>query len=522
MKNFKLRFWLILLVIFTCVVSSCVEEEKEGLRSPKPGVGSEVVARIGRNNITLQDLDNDLQLVFYDIAEQKYNLRLARLNALVNGEANFSSKRDDIEIYLKLPEPPRIQLPESSKFIRGNQDAPVTLEMYCSYQSPHCKTIQPVIRRLLEVYKGWVRQTHFDFPLKFHREGIQAASAARCAAVQNKFWEYHDALYVLTPEFDSDTYLQLAKQLQLDIHLFEDCLSSDSPKDSVVGSRDHALDLGLKNVPVIFINGLYLKGVRNFEQYAFWVDKELQSMGIKSKEKYRWKDSETIADRNLPATRLPLMLLGVSESTVEGKSKALIAVKEASAEYFSAGQKISDNILLLRLHSNFAVIESRGGLEKLPLKGREGAEVLLTYTHGQSEELKRRIEQPLGPGTRKLIASSGVLTLGQAWLSRHLEQRQALEAKFTEAELEVEGHHLMRLEGVADNEFFTALGFQENDVLLRVNDSWVHSGQNKLWDALSSGQLIDVVFMRKGLPQRIQYVVEELSYFEKNSNTERE
>ncbi|WP_226648360.1 thioredoxin domain-containing protein [Microbulbifer variabilis] len=518
MWQLKLLFRLVVLISLSYIAVGCMKKGDGITATSKQNNSSGLAARIDGRTITLQELDSTLELALYDIAEQEYELRLNKLNAWIdkkNGK-NVSGKK--VEILLNAPEPPRINLPTSDQSIRGNDEAPVTLTVFCSFQSPHCKAIQPTLRRLMSTYKGWVNQAYFDFPLKFHKEGIKAAMAARCADDQGRFWEYHDALYVLTPEIDGDTYPQLIKQLELDAQKFELCLSSDAPKQAVIENRDWALSLGLKNVPVIFINGLYLKGPRRFEQYAYWVEKELRSMGINPKETHVWKDGETIDDRDLPVTNLPLILLGVSESSTKSKSKALIEVKETAAKYYNVGQELLAGASLLRIHPSYVVIESKAGLEKLPLKGKEGTDSLLTYSHEQSAELKRRIEQPLGPGTRKLIGSSGVLTLGQSWLSKQLEQREALEAKFIEAELEVEGYHLMRLEGITGNEFFTALGFQENDVLMRVNDSWVHSGQNTLWEALASGQIIDVAFMRKGLPQRIQYVVEEQGYFEKDAN----
>ncbi|WP_444921498.1 thioredoxin domain-containing protein [Microbulbifer sp. CnH-101-G] len=516
MWQLKLLLRLIVLVSLGYVAVGCMGKGEKITSQQIQSSSYEAAARIDGRVITLQELDSTLELALYDIAEQEYELRLNKLNAWIDKENGNIASSKKIEILLTTPEPPRITLPTASQDPRGSREAPVTLAVFCSFESPHCKAIQPVIRRLMSTYKGWVSQVHFDFPLKFHREGIRAGTAARCAADQGRFWEYHDALYVLTPEIDGDTYFQLIGQLQLDAQKFEMCLSSNTPKASVLENRNWALGLGLKNVPVVFINGLYLKGPRKFEQYAYWIEKELRSMGINPKETYVWKDDEIIDDRDLPITGLPLTLLGVSESSVKSKSKALIQIKEAVAKYYNVGQELLAGASLLRLHSSYAVIESKEGLEKLPLKGKGGTDVLQTHSYEQNAELKRRIEQPLGPGSRQLIASSGVLTLGQSWLSKQLEQREVLEAKFIEAELEVEGHHLMRLEGITNNEFFTALGFQENDVLMRVNDSWVHSGQNNLWDALTSGQIIDVAFMRKGLPQRIQYVVEEQGYFEKD------
>ncbi|AWF82257.1 hypothetical protein BTJ40_16240 [Microbulbifer sp. A4B17] len=514
MRQLKQLFKLIFLIGICAVLTGCTEEKGSVTTQIKKDTNTAVAIRIDGREVSLQELDHSLQLDLYDIEEQRYELRLRKIYALIDKEKKLSYDDKKIEVFLKPPSPPRVSIPFDQKNIRGNPEAPVSLAVFCSFQSPHCKAIQPVLHRLLSTYQGWVSHSYFDFPLKFHREGMNAGMAARCAAEQGMFWQYHDALYVLTPEINVDSYSQLVRQLNLDAKKFEMCLSNETPKEAMLSDRDRALSLGLKNVPVIFINGLYLKGPREFEQYAYWIEEELRSMGIDPKEKYVWRENDNIDDRGLPVTSLPLTLLGISESSIDNRSRVLIEVEEAAAEYYTTGQSLLENVSLLRIHSNFVVIENGLGLEKLPLKGEEQDIIPLTYSRQHDKELRQRIEMPQGDKGKKLIEPDGVLTLGQEWLAKQLEQRELLEAKFTQAELEVEGHHLMRLEGVADNEFFTALGFEENDVLLRVNDSWVHSGQNELWNALASGKIIDVAFMRKGLPHRLQYVVEELGYFE--------
>ncbi|MFS1524954.1 thioredoxin domain-containing protein [Microbulbifer sp. 2304DJ12-6] len=508
MKRRNGLFWLLLLhALFYCL-TACTDYEAAP-RAADTGQ-SPLAARIAGQEIRLEKIDNALQLALYDLAEMQYGLRVGRIYEL----ADKNNHKKAVEILLPVPVPPRIDLSSKSRLFRGNPKAPITISVFCSFQSPHCKSIQPVLRRLAERYRGWTRQAHLDFPLKFHKEGVQAAHAARCAAEQGGYWKYHDALYVQTPRLDGKLYLALAQRLQLDGARFQHCIKDADIRSKVLKDRKMAMDLGLKNVPVVLINGLYLKGSRTFEQYAYWVDRELHSMGVSTGEKYVWRDSNGINDRDLPFTTLPLALVGVSESSAEENSKGLIEVEQTRAQYFTLGQQLLPNVSLLRLHRRFAVIDHHGSLEKLPLKGEMATDIPLTDSHQQSEAARQRIEQPLGPGTGRLIEPSGVLTLGQAWLRKQLAQRELLEAKFTEAALAVEGHHLLRLEGIADSEFFNGLGLQENDVLLRVNDSWVHSGQNTLWEALTSGQIIDVTFMRKGLPYRLQYVVEELGYFE--------
>ncbi|MFA0812565.1 thioredoxin domain-containing protein [Microbulbifer epialgicus] len=518
MKKRNGLFWLPLLNVVFYFLIACTDHQEVRSKAQTETGSPPLAARIAGQEISLEKVDSALQLTLYDLQEMQYALRVDKIYEL----AAKNDNKKAVEILLPTPMPPRLDLPYKSDLFQGNPKAPITISVFCSYQSPHCKSIQPVLRRLAVQYQGWTRQANFDFPLKFHKEGIPAAHAARCAAEQGSYWNYHDALYVQTPKLDQEIYSALGQRLQLDSARFQQCMTDADIRSSVLKDRNMAMHLGLKNVPVVLINGLYLKGLRTFEQYAYWLERELRTKGVVSGEKYIWRDTSEKNDRNLPFTKLPLALVGVSGSSAKESYKALIEVERARAQYFILGQQLLPKVSLLRLYSGFAVIDNHGRVEKLPLRGKAGVDISLTDSRQQSEEARRRIEQPLGGGSRRLIKPSGVLTLGQEWLRKQLEHRELLEAKFIEAELEVEGYHLMRLEGVANNEFFTVLGFQENDVLMRVNDSWVHSGQNTLWDALASGEIIDVTFMRKGLPQRLQYVVEELGYFEEESDSQRE
>lgn len=498
--------WILYFFIFLCI-SACSEPDKSREVANTAASPAQLVARVGEREITAAELDEALKLELHDLALAEYELRLGKLSELLR------QGKGAVEVYLPAPQPPRIELPENIRTPRGNPDALITIAVFCSYQSPHCKAIQPALRRLAAEYAGWVKQVVYDLPLKFHREGLPAAMAVRCSEEQKALWNYQDGLYAYAGSLNDAVYRQLAAQAGLDLSVFSRCMQAASYRDQINSDVAFASDLGLRNVPVVFINGLYIKGPREYGHYAMWVERELRHLGVPKGQRHTWA-AQRRPGKDLPTTELPLALVGVSLSDKVDSSSALIEIEESRARNFSLGSEILPGVLLREIHRSFVVLDNRGEREKLPLKGDASARVPLTASGERDEETLRRIEQPLGEGSRRLVEPSGVLPLGREWLERQLQNRAALEKKFVEAEMAVEGHQLLRLEGIADSEFFTALGFEENDVLLRVNDSWVHSGQNNLWQALTSGQVVDVAFMRNGLPQRLQYIVEERGYFE--------
>lgn len=511
-------------MILPLVLSACGHGEQSGSTLQKND--NPVVARVGDNAITLAEVDQQIRLERHDLSIAEYELRFNTLKSLVDKQllstnaAESGVKKPTVNWLLPYPQPPRLTISTSERSLRGNPNAPVTLALFCSYQSVHCASTNLVIRELLNRYAGWVSLAPFDFPMHYHRQGKRAAQAVRCAGYQQAPWSYADGLYARAKALDERSYALLAAQQGLDEDGFKTCLEEATFSNEVEQDIALARDLGLQSVPVTFVNGLYIKGPKTAEHYAMWIDQELRRLGHDPASHHpaavRWR----LSTESMPETDLPLELTGTSVSSQADQSSALIRVRSESARSFAPGETLMPTITLERVYERHVILNVDGRRERLTLRGSDGDYVRVpqTGTMERDEETLRRIEQPEGE-SRKLVAPSGVLPLGQQWLEEQLRDREALEQKFVEADHVVDGYNLLRLEGIEDNEFFTALGFEEGDVVVRVNDTWVHSGQNQLWDALTSGEVIDVTFMRNGLPQRVQYVVQDKGYFEQPADS---
>ncbi|WP_226702419.1 thioredoxin domain-containing protein [Microbulbifer elongatus] len=536
LNNKHCRPSLTLLVMFFAVLLTACSADTRDERSTKAGEdhedhedheghqqeGQRIVARIGDSTITLQEVDQKIRLERHDLALAEYQLRFNTLKSMVDAMADAkrplptsTAEAPVVDWLLPYPQPPRLSIDTSGRPLRGNPEAPVTLAVFCSYQSVHCAATNLVLRELLERYAGWIAVMPFDFPMHYHRQGTQAAVAAQCASQQDAPWTYADGLYAQAKTLEVKTFGQLASQLGLAKDSFNQCLDKPERGDRVAADTALARSLGLQSVPVVFVNGLYTKGPRSQAHYAMWIDQELQRLGHDPASAHvdaaRWRQSgERIAE-----TDLPLQLSGTSVSSQPEQSTALIRVRDTSAGRFSTGAPVMPGVTLKRVHERHVILQVNDHLERLTLRGEDGnyVRVPMTTSTQRDDATMRRIEQPDGE-SRKLIPPSGVLPLGQEWLEKQLQNRAELERKFVAADHVVDGHNLLRLEGIENSEFFTALGFEEGDVVVRVNDTWVHSGQNQLWDALTSGEVVDVTYMRNGLPERVQYVVQEEGYFE--------
>jgi protein-disulfide isomerase len=63
------------------------------------------------------------------------------------------------------------------------------LAEYGDYQSPHCGSAYPIIKRMQEKLRGNLQFIFRNFPLaNIHPEATMAAVATEAAALQGKYW----------------------------------------------------------------------------------------------------------------------------------------------------------------------------------------------------------------------------------------------------------------------------------------------------------------------------------------------
>ncbi|MGE5208975.1 MAG: DsbA family protein [Alphaproteobacteria bacterium] len=146
-----------------------------------------------------------------------------------------------------------------SAHIRGNPDAPVTLEEFGDFQCPPCGQFAAFVHELLKEYDSRLRVVFRNFPLPAHKHAQEAAQAAEAAGLQGKFWEMYDTLYreqALWSEASNARGLfeSYAGAIGLDVDQFKKDMDSDKVRERI--DSDHALaeSLGVKVTPTLFIN----------------------------------------------------------------------------------------------------------------------------------------------------------------------------------------------------------------------------------------------------------------------------
>lgn len=137
----------------------------------------------------------------------------------------------------------------------GSDSAKVVVEEYSDFECPACKAAGSLVRTIETKYQGKIKLVYRFFPLPSHEFGMDSAVAAEAAAVQGKFWEFHDKLFDQQPYFSRDKLVVYAKDLGLDTNKFLCDLDSDVIKSRVESDQKKGLDLKVNATPTFFVNG---------------------------------------------------------------------------------------------------------------------------------------------------------------------------------------------------------------------------------------------------------------------------
>jgi len=144
----------------------------------------------------------------------------------------------------------------ASDHVLGPASAPVTLLEFGDYQCPYCADAHPMILQIIAALSPHLRFVFRHMVLiEVHPFAQFAAEAAEAAALQDKFWEMHDAIYQHQTELGSDLVSKLAHKLQLDLPRFDADLEARRGRARVKSDFMGGMRSGVAGTPTFVING---------------------------------------------------------------------------------------------------------------------------------------------------------------------------------------------------------------------------------------------------------------------------
>lgn len=143
----------------------------------------------------------------------------------------------------------------------GAVGAPVTIVEFADFQCAYSKESSFILRELAAAYPQTIHYVYRDFPLsEIHPLSQTASQAGECAHAQGKFWEYHDRLYQNQSTLSEESFVEYARELNLNVTAFERCLTSDHAQDEVLADYLDGVKAGVRGTPMFFVNGNRIAG----------------------------------------------------------------------------------------------------------------------------------------------------------------------------------------------------------------------------------------------------------------------
>ena len=142
--------------------------------------------------------------------------------------------------------------------VRGKANAKFTVIEYADFQCPFCSQFHQAMSTVMK--EADVRWVYRHFPLKNHPLAQKAGEAAECAGDQGKFWEYTDALFALNGKITESTFLDKARELNLNWTAFSLCLNSGKHAGTVAGQQEDGTKKKIEGTPTFYLNGKRFDG----------------------------------------------------------------------------------------------------------------------------------------------------------------------------------------------------------------------------------------------------------------------
>lgn len=154
--------------------------------------------------------------------------------------------------------------------IKGNPNAKVKIVEYSDASCPFCKSFHNTMNRIISDYglTGDVAWVYRHYPLNrplpdgsiFHPNAGKEAEAMECAGDQGgneKFWQFTDKLYEVTPSVTGNTpnglsqseLPKIASTIGLNVDSFNNCLSTGKFTSKVESDFTDGVNIGIQGTP---------------------------------------------------------------------------------------------------------------------------------------------------------------------------------------------------------------------------------------------------------------------------------
>lgn len=152
----------------------------------------------------------------------------------------------------------------------GAQDAPVTLVEVSDFGCPHCRDFHlDTAPGIKDIYVDNNQVKWVFLPYALRAETVPAANAAMCAAEEDKYFEFSEALFNQSTEqaLTRDGFLIAAEEIGLDVDAFTACLIDGRYNRAIGENQNAARSARVSGTPTFFVNDQIMRGAQPFSEF---------------------------------------------------------------------------------------------------------------------------------------------------------------------------------------------------------------------------------------------------------------
>ena len=174
-----------------------------------------------------------------------------------------------------------LELDDGVSPVKGSTKPAVTIVEFSDFECPFCSEVQGTLKQVMQTYGKDVRLVFKHMPLEGHRNSLPAARAAYCAAEQDRFWQFHDALFA-SRNLSPALFEEIANDLGLGVPKFRACLDSEHSRTAIVKDIETARLFRIESTPSFIVNGKLIKGALSFADFQKIIERELSPRAVQT------------------------------------------------------------------------------------------------------------------------------------------------------------------------------------------------------------------------------------------------
>ncbi|EAT13839.1 thioredoxin domain-containing protein [Bermanella marisrubri] len=494
------------LVMTSLLLTGCDQAEVvENIGPSKANsLSSEVLARTDTASIHHRDLPLSDQIKLYNLDYQVYQLTSASLRETIERQGAHSQT---VQWQLPTPDSPKAHFPLIPDWTLGNESSPWQLQLFCTLQSRPCSDLLVELSALAKHTKQDLYVQYYHFWHGFHKHAVKIAGATHCMQPSAKP-SFLEALQTKQGQIDMavlsaaiDLYSPAADKVYK-------CMQNDETLTYLSKRYDQIQQAGIRKAPSVFLNGHYLARGYELSQLFVAIKDDIEMISSKINHDLEWlqswktnnarspsqdwaltKNNESVMRVSVGSRIGDFYIASVTEHGFglykDGKVEFIGQPQTSENQLYSTNQSTSAD-----LHSNHQAITTSIAEEKT------------TNDHNEKfipHDAKARYEAAISQLPKQ--------ALPQNWLDQQLMRQSELEQDFQLSDGQFEDKSLVKLSKDDIDPFYKTLGMKPGDVIMRVNDEWIHEQSNTLFQTLANEESVTISVMRKGKPVHLAFQV---------------